>query len=187
MRILIADDESIIRMGLRKMLQEAGHEVITAPDGRTAVRMARDLAPELAVLDVKMPGYDGLEAARRIVAHQPIPIILLTAYGQRDLVEQATRAPIMAYLVKPVKESELLATIEIAATRFAERLKMAQETAQLREDLDTRKVVERAKGLLMARDGLNEEQAYRHIQSQARRQRRSMRAVAEEILQKGQA
>jgi response regulator NasT len=184
MRILIADDESIIRLGLRKMLQEAGHEVITASDGRTAVRMAHDLAPELAVLDVKMPGYDGLEAARRIVSERPIPVILLTAYAQQDLVQQAARAPIMAYLLKPVKESELLASIEIAATRFAERLKMAQETAQLRESLDSRKAVERAKGLLMARDGLSEEEAYRHIQAQSRQQRRSMRAVAEEILQK---
>jgi response regulator NasT len=183
MRILIADDESIIRMGLRKMLEEAGHEVVAAArDGRTAVRMARDLDPELAVLDVKMPGYDGLEAARRIVAERPIPVILLTAYGQRDLVERAARAPVMAYLVKPVQESELLATIEIAATRFAERLKMAQETAELRENLAARKVIERAKGLLMARDGLSEEDAHRHIQSQARCQRRSMRAVAEELL-----
>jgi AmiR/NasT family two-component response regulator len=183
MRILIADDESIIRLGLRKMLEEAGHEVVAAaPDGRTAVRMAHDLDPELAILDVKMPGHDGLEAARRIVAERPIPVILLTAYGQRDLVEQATRAPVMAYLVKPVKEPELLATVEIAATRFAERLKMAEETAELRETLDTRKLVERAKGVLMARDGLSEEGAYRHIQAQARRQRRSMRAVAEEIL-----
>ena len=183
MRILIADDESIIRLGLRKMLQEAGHEVITASDGRTAVRQARDLAPDLAVLDGKMPGYDGLEAARRIVSERPIPVILLTAYAQQDLVQRAARAPIMAYLLKPVKESELLASIEIASTRFAERLKMAQETAQLRQSLDSRKAVERAKGLLMARDGLSEEDAYRHIQAQARRQRRSMRAVAEEILQ----
>jgi len=183
MRILIADDESLIRLGLRKMLEEAGHQVIAAAsDGRTALRMARDLDPELAILDVKMPGYDGLEAARRIVAQHPIPIILLTAYGQRDLVEQATRAPIMAYLVKPVQEAELLATIQIAATRFAERLKMAQETADLRDALDTRKLVERAKGLLMARDGLSEEQAHRHIQAQARHQRRSMHEVAEEIL-----
>ncbi len=183
MRILIADDESLIRLGLRKMLEEAGHHVIAvASDGRTAVRMARDLDPELAILDVKMPGYDGLEVARRIVAQRPIPIILLTAYGQRDLVEQATRAPIMAYLVKPVKEAELLATIEIAATRFAERLKMAQETADLRDTLDTRKIIERAKGLLMARDGLSEEQAHRHIQARARHQRRSMHEVAEEIL-----
>jgi response regulator NasT len=183
MRILIADDESIIRLGLRKMLQQAGHEVISASDGRTAVRQARDLAPELAILDVKMPGYDGLEAARRIVSQRPIPVILLTAYAQQDLVQQAARAPIMAYLLKPVKESELLASIEIAATRFAERLKMAQETAQLREDLHSRKAIERAKGLLMSRDGLSEPDAYRHIQTQARQQRRSMRAVAEEILQ----
>ena len=186
MRVLIADDESLIRMGLRKMLEEAGHEVIAAaPDGRTAVRMAHDLEPELAILDVKMPGYDGLEVARRIVAEHPIPVILLTAYGQRDLVDQAARAPVMAYLIKPVKEPELLATIRIAATRFAERLKMAKETEDMRETLATRKVVERAKGLLMARDGLSEEQAHRHIQAQARRQRRSMRDVAAEVLERG--
>lgn len=185
MRILIADDESLIRMGLRKILEEAGHEVIAAaPDGRTAVRMAHDLAPELAILDVKMPGYDGLEAARRIVAERPIPVILLTAYGQRDLVEKATRAPVMAYLVKPVKEPELLATIEIAATRFAERLKMAEQTADLQETLTNRKIIERAKGVLLAREGMSEEEAHRHIQAQARRQRRSMRAVAEEILRR---
>jgi response regulator NasT len=184
MRILIADDESLIRLGLRKMLEEAGHEIVAAAaDGRTAVRLAHDLAPELAILDIKMPGYDGLQAARRIVAERPIPIILLTAYGQRELVEQATQAPVMAYLVKPVKEAELLATIEVAATRFAERLRMAQETAELRASLDSRKLVERAKGLLMAREGLDEENAYRHIQAQARRQRRSMRAIAEQILQ----
>jgi response regulator NasT len=183
MRIMIADDESLIRLGLRKMLEEAGHQVVAAaPDGRTAVRLARDLEPELAILDVKMPGYDGLEAARRIVTEHPIPVILLTAYGQRDLVDQATRAPVMAYLVKPVNEPELLATIEIAATRFAERLKMAQETADLRETLEDRKLIERAKGLLMARDGVNEEQAHRHIQAQARRQRRTMQQIAEEIL-----
>jgi response regulator NasT len=183
MRILIADDESLIRMGLRKMLEEAGHQVVAAaPDGRTAVRMARDLDPELAILDIKMPGYDGLEAARRIVTERPVPVILLTAYGQRELVQQATRAPVMAYLVKPVKEAELLATIEIAATRFAERLKMAEQTADLRETLEDRKVIERAKGLLMARDGLSEDDAHRQIQSQARRDRRAMRDVAEEIL-----
>ena len=183
MRILIADDESLIRMGLRRILEEAGHQVVAAaPDGRTAVRMAHDLEPELAILDIKMPGFDGMEAARRIVTERPIPVILLTAYGQRDLVEQATRAPVMAYLVKPVNEAELLATIEIAATRFAERQKMAQETADLREGLDNRKIVERAKGLLMARHGVSEEDAHRRIQAQARRERRSMREVAQEIL-----
>jgi response regulator NasT len=169
-------------MGLRRMLEEAGHEVLVAPDGRTAVRMARDLKPELAILDVKMPGFDGLEAARRIAREQPIPIVLLTAYGQPELVERAARAPVMAYLVKPVNEPELLATIEIASRRFAERLKMAEETADLRATLANRKLIERAKGLLMARDGLSEEDAHRQIQAQARHQRRMMRAVAEEIL-----
>jgi response regulator NasT len=183
MRILIADDESLIRMGLRKMLEEVGHQVVAAAqDGRTAVRMARDLDPELVILDIKMPGYDGLEAARRIVDERPVPVILLTAYGQYDLVQRATQAPVMAYLVKPIKETELLAAIEIAATRFSERLEMAKQTFDLRETLEDRKVIERAKGLLMARDGISEEEAHRKIQSQARRTRRSMRAVAEEIL-----
>jgi AmiR/NasT family two-component response regulator len=183
MRILIADDESLIRMGLRRMLEEAGHEVVAAaPDGRTAVRMARDLAPELAILDIKMPGWDGLEAARRIVAELPIPIVILTAYGQRELVEEATRAPVMAYLVKPVQEAELLATLEIAATRFAERLRMAEQAADSHKTLEDRKLIERAKGLLMARDRLSEEGAHQHIQELARQQRRTMRAVAEEIL-----
>ena len=137
MRILIADDESLIRMGLRRMLEEAGHQVVAAAsDGRTAVRMARDLAPELAILDIKMPGWDGLEAARRIVAELPIPVIILTAYGQRELVQEATRAPVMAYLVKPVQEAELLATLEIAATRFSERLRMAEQAADMQETLE---------------------------------------------------
>jgi AmiR/NasT family two-component response regulator len=183
MRILIADDESLIRMGLRRILEDAGHQVVAAvPDGRTAVRMARDLDPELAILDIKMPGYDGLEAAQRIVSEHPIPVILLTAYGQRDLVEQATRSPVMAYLVKPVKEAELLATIEIAAMRFSELLKMAEATADLRETLEDRKLIERAKGLLMARESLSEDEAHRHIQAQARRERRTMRDIADEIL-----
>jgi AmiR/NasT family two-component response regulator len=183
LRILIADDESLIRMGLRKMLEQAGHQVIgAAPDGRTAVRLAHDLDPELAILDIKMPGYDGLEAARRIVAERPIPVIILTAYGQRDLVEEASRAPVMAYLVKPVKEAELMATLEIVATRFAERLRMVEETVNLRETLENRKVIERAKGLLMAREGLSEKDAHRYIQTEARRQRRTMRDVAEEVL-----
>ena len=145
--------------------------------------MARDLAPELAILDIKMPGYDGLEAARRIVAELPIPVVILTAYGQRELVEEATRAPVMAYLVKPVQEAELMATLEIAATRFSERLRMAEQTADLHETLEDRKVIERAKGLLMARDGLSEEQAHRQIQALARKQRRTMREVAEGILE----
>ncbi len=184
MRILIADDEAIIRMGLRRILEEAQHEVVAAaPDGRSAVRLAHDLAPDLAILDVKMPGYDGLEAARRIVADRPIPIILLTAYGERDLVARALRAPVMAYLVKPVKEAELLAAIEVAASRFAERLKLVQETVTLRANLESRRVIERAKGVLMARDGLSEEEAHRRLQARARRERRTMQAVAEEILQ----
>jgi AmiR/NasT family two-component response regulator len=182
MRILIAEDESLIRMGLRHILEEAGYQVVAAPDGPTAVRLARQTGPDLAILDIKMPGQDGLEVAQRIYTHRPLPIVILTAYGDRELIEEATNLPIMAYLIKPVKERELLATVEIATARFAEHRWLWQQTNELEDQLTARKVVERAKGVLMARASLSEEEAYRYIQHQARRERRSMRYVAEAIL-----
>lgn len=187
MRILIAEDESITRMGLRRILEDAGHEVVDAPDGRTAVTLARQSGPDLALLDIKMPRLDGLEAAQRIYRERPTPIVLLTAYGDQELVERAKSLPIMAYLVKPVKEKELLATLEVVAARFAEFEWLHQQTLELKEELATRKVIERAKGILMRRQGVSEEAAYHHIQQQARRQRRAMREVAEEILQDAEA
>ena len=181
MRILIAEDESITRMGLTRMVEDAGHQVVAAPDGRTAVRLARQTGPDLAILDIKMPQLDGLEAAQRIYQERPTPIVLLTAYGDRDLVEQAKSLPIMAYLIKPIKERELLATLEVVTARFAEFEWMHRQTVELKEELAARKVIEQAKGALMRREGLDEEEAYRRIQSQARAARRSMREVAEEI------
>ncbi len=184
MRILIAEDESITRMGLSRILEDAGHEVISAPDGCTAVTLARQDRPDLAILDIKMPRMDGLEAAQRIYRERPTPIVLLTAYGDRELVEQAKALPIMAYLIKPVQEKELLATLEVVAARFAEFKWLHQQTIELKEEIATRKIIERAKGVLMRREEMDEETAYQHIQQQARSQRRSMREVAEEILRR---
>ena len=182
LRILLAEDESIIRMGVSRILEEAGYQVVAAPDGRTAVKLARQTGPDLAILDIKMPGLDGLEVARQIYTRRPLPIVLLTAYGDQEWVEQATSLPIMAYLIKPVKERELLATLEVVVARFGEQQQVLQQTAELEQRLATRKLVERAKGVLMQRESLSEEQAYRRIQRQARQERRTMRQIAEAIL-----
>lgn len=184
--ILVAEDESIIRMGLCRILEEAGHQIMAAPDGHTAVKMARQSRPNLAILDIKMPGLDGLEAARRIYDWRPMPIIILTAYGDQELVERAASLPVMAYLIKPVDERELLATLEVVMARFAEQQELLQRTAAIEEQLTARKVIERAKGVLMQHASLSEEEAYRRIQQQARRERRTMRQVAEEILRQVQ-
>jgi AmiR/NasT family two-component response regulator len=182
LRILLAEDESIIRMGLRRILEEAGHRVVAAPDGRTAVKLARQTGPDLAILDIKMPGLDGLEVARQIFARRPLPIVVLTAYGDRELVEQAAELPILAYLIKPVDEQELLATLEVVTARFAEQQQLVRQANDLEEQLESRKVVERAKGVLMQRESLDEKDAYLRIQRQARQERRTMRQVAEAIL-----
>ena len=182
LRILLAEDESIIRMGLRRILEEAGHRVVAAPDGRTAVKLARQTGPDLAILDIKMPGLDGLEVARQIFARRPLPIVVLTAYGDRELVEQAAGLPILAYLIKPVDEQELLATLEVVTARFAEQQHLVRQANDLEEQLEARKLVERAKGVLMQRESLDEKDAYLRIQRQARQERRTMRQVAEAIL-----
>lgn len=182
MHILIAEDESITRMGLSRILEDAGHQVVAAPDGRTAVKLARQTAPDLAILDVKMPAMDGLEAARVIYGRRPTPIVLLTAYSDQALIEQATQLPVMAYLVKPIKERELLATLEVVAARFAEFEWMHRQTVELKEELAARRTIERAKGVLMRQRGLSEEEAYACIQRRARGERRPMCEIAEEIL-----
>ena len=182
LRVLLAEDESIIRLGLRRILEEAGHQVVAAPDGRTAVKLARQTRPDLALLDIKMPGLDGLEAAREIYLQRPLPIVLLTAYGDQELVERAAGLPILAYLIKPVNERELLATLEVVTTRFEEQQWLVQQATEMEEQLEARKVVERAKGVLMERESLGEKEAYLRIQRQARQERRTMRQVAEAIL-----
>jgi response regulator NasT len=181
MRILIAEDESIIRMGLKSMLQEMGHDVYAAADGHEALQLAQQCRPELAILDIKMPKTDGLQAAKTLARTQPMPILLLTAFSQHDLVERATELPIQGYLVKPIQPPELSAAIAVAKKRFAETQALAEENVRLEEKLETRVLVDRAKGKLMAR-GLSEEEAYRALQQHARANNLTIREVAEAVL-----
>ena len=183
MLILIADDESIIRLGLKSMLEGMGHQVIAATNGSEALRMAERQRPDLAILDIRMPYTDGLQAARAMMAARPLPILLLTAYSEADLIDKATDLPIQGYLVKPIQPEELGAAIAVAAKRFAESRALAARAAQLEADLAARKLIDRAKGRLM-QNGLTEEDAYRAIQDRARRERSTMVAAAEAILRR---
>jgi AmiR/NasT family two-component response regulator len=183
MRILIADDEAIIRMGLKAMLQGMGHDVVAAAaTGAEAVRLAGELQPELVILDIKMPGMDGLAAAEAIASRRPVPIVMLTAYSDRDLVSRAADLAVQAYLVKPVQPADLSAALPIAVARFAEWQAVRQEAASLRDALETREVVGKAKRVLMERKQWKEAQAFDYLQATARRQRRPMRQVAQEVL-----
>jgi response regulator NasT len=182
-RIVIADDEALIRMGLRAMLEEAGYRVVgEASDGRRAVELVQRLRPDLVFLDVKMPQMDGLAAAASIQELCPTPVVLLTAYSERELVKQAQQAGVLAYLVKPIKEEDLVPAIEVALARFADLVRREERIGALEEQLATRKLVERAKGVLMQREGISEEEAFRRLQMEARRTRRTMREVAQQIL-----
>ena len=181
--VLIADDESIIRLGLKQILEEAGHTVYTAENGVSAVRMADSIHPDLVVLDIKMPEMDGLEAARLIYDSAQVPIIFLTAYGEQSLIERASRLPVMGYLIKPIKEAELLAMIEVATLRFEEHNRTAQTAAELEEEAAPRRAVDRAKGLLMQRQGISELDAYHILQERARTERRTLLEVAEELIE----
>lgn len=183
LRVLIADDEAIIRMGLRTMLEEMGHRVVgMATDGPSAVKLAAKEKPDLAILDIKMPDMDGLEVAEAITAKRRIPILMLTAYSDRDLVERATKLAVLAYLVKPVKEADLGLAIELAMARFGEWQALEREVVDLKEALATREVVDQAKKVLRQRNGLTEHEAFLSIQRRSRNSRRSMREVAEAIL-----
>jgi response regulator NasT len=181
LKVLVADDEAIIRLGLRAMLQALGHEALLAANGRDALAIARSARPDLAPLDVQMPLTDGLEAARVIARKHPMPILILTAYSQADLIEQAAQLPIQGYLVKPVDERDLAAAIEVAVRRFADGQAAAQKLAELEASLETRKLVDRAKGRLM-QTGLTEEAAYLALQQRARAARQSLRQAAEAVL-----
>jgi AmiR/NasT family two-component response regulator len=182
-RVLIAEDDALIRIDLREMLEEERYEVIEASDGAAAVELARAELPDLCIFDVKMPGMDGIAAAERISAEGIAPVVIVTAYSQRDLVERAAQAGAMAYLVKPFQKSDLLPAIEIAKGRFRQIAALASEVGDLTGRLEARKAVDRAKGLLMDRFGLSEHDAFRFLQTSAMARRVSMRAVADAILE----
>jgi AmiR/NasT family two-component response regulator len=185
LRIVIADDESIIRLDLKEMLEEHGHTVIgEATDGKVAVEMAERLAPDLIVMDIKMPNLDGLEAVRLINASgkRRIPVVMVTAYSQPELVEQAVGLGVFAYLVKPIKEGDLMPTIEVAMSRAEEMNVLSQEVADLKDALETRKVVEKAKGILIEQHGLSEAEAFRRIQKLSMNSRKPIREVADAII-----
>jgi AmiR/NasT family two-component response regulator len=182
-RVLIAEDEALIRLDLREMLVEEGYDVVgEAADGETAVRLAEDLRPDLVILDIKMPIMDGLAAAEKIAGARIAPVVILTAFSQRELVERARAAGAMAYLVKPFQKSDLVPAIEIALSRYAEVSLLEAEVATLHERLETRKAVERAKGMLMTAYSMTEPQAFKWIQRTAMDHRMTMREVADRIL-----
>jgi two-component system, response regulator PdtaR len=182
-RVLIAEDEALIRLDLREMLVEEGYDVVgEAGDGETAVRLAEELKPDLVILDIKMPIMDGLAAAEKIAGSRLAPVVILTAFSQRELVERARAAGAMAYLVKPFQKSDLVPAVEIALSRFSELTVLESEVATLTDRLETRKAVERAKGQLMAAYAMTEPQAFKWIQRTAMDHRMTMREVADRII-----
>ncbi len=182
-RIIIAEDESIVRMDLREMLTNLGYLVIgEAADGRSAVNLTRELKPDLVIMDIKMPDMNGIEAAKVLTEERLAPVVLLTAFSQRDLVEQAREAGVVAYIVKPFREADLGPATEIALARFEELRALEKEVVDLKEALETRKLVDRAKGLLMDKQGLSEADAFRKIQKMSMNTRRPMKEIAEAII-----
>jgi two-component system, response regulator PdtaR len=182
-RILIAEDETIIRLDLRGLLEAAGFEVCAeARDGEEAVELARAQQPDLAVLDVKMPRLDGIEAARRILDERPIPIVMVTAYAERELISRAIEAGVFGYLVKPFRESDLLPAIETARARHEELAALREEAESLAEALAARKAIERAKGLLMAKEGLSEANAFARLRKASQVSGRPLKVIAEAVV-----
>lgn len=183
LNILIADDEALIRLDLREMLMDAGHKVIgEAADGQQAVKLARELKPDFIIMDVKMPIMDGLAAAEIIGEENIAPVLLLTAYSQQDIVDKASKAGVSAYLVKPVREEQLFPAMEIAFSRFAQLQQLNQELLDLKDSLETRKLVDRAKGILMTAHKISEQDAYRKMQQYSMAKRITLKALAESII-----
>jgi AmiR/NasT family two-component response regulator len=182
-RVLIAEDETIIRLDLRGLLEGAGHEVCAeARDGAEAVELARSEQPDVALLDVKMPRLDGIEAARQILEERPIPIVMLTAYGQDELVSRAVEAGVFGYLVKPFRETDLLPAIQTARARHDELVALREEAESLAEALAARKSIERAKGLLMEKEGLSEPDAFARLRRASQLSGRPLKVVAEALI-----
>ena len=182
-RVVIAEDEAIIRLDLKETLIEEGYEVVGETGrGDEAVELVKALEPDIAILDIKMPGLDGLSAAREIAGERRAAVLILTAFSQRDLIEQARDAGALAYLVKPFQRGELVPAIEVAIGRFQEMRALAQQAQSLEEQLETRKVVDRAKGLLMDGHELSESDAFSFIQRTAMKERQTMKAVSERII-----
>ncbi len=182
-RVIIADDESVIRTDLREMLTNLNYLVVgEVGDGRSAVNLARELKPDVVIMDIKMPDMDGIEAAKLMTQEKIAPVLLLTAYAQRDLVDRAKEAGVVGYLVKPFREQEIVPAIEIALARFGEFRELEKEVGDLQETLETRKIVDRAKGILMDTQGLTEQEAFRKIQKMSMNTRKPMKEIAQAIV-----
>jgi AmiR/NasT family two-component response regulator len=189
-RVIIADDEAIIRMDLKEMLGNLGYLVVgEAPDARSAVNLARELRPDIVIMDIKFEGddFDGIEAAKVLTAEKIAPVLLLTAFSQKELVERAKEASVSGYIVKPFRESDLGPAIEIALAQFEEFKALEQQVGDLKKALETRKLVDRAKGILMDTQGLTEAEAFRKIQKMSMNTRKPMKEVAEAIILAHQA
>jgi response regulator NasT len=187
-RIVIAEDEALIRLDLKEMLEEEGYTVVgEAGDGETAVKLVEELKPDLAILDVKMPVLDGLSAAERIHEQHLAPVLMLTAFSQRELVDRARDAGAMAYIVKPFSKSDLVPAIEMAVSRYTEMRTLEEEIADLSQRLETRKLVDRAKSVLQTKFGLNEPAAFRWIQKTSMDRRMTMAAVAQAVIEEGES
>jgi AmiR/NasT family two-component response regulator len=183
-RVLIAEDEALIRLDLAEMLRDEGYQVVgEAADGQEAVELAQELRPDLVIMDVKMPRRDGIDAAAEIAAKRIAPVVVLTAFSQRELVEKARDAGAMAYLVKPFSVSDLIPAIELAVSRYTEITGLEREVADLNDRLETRKLIERAKGLLQSRHDMTEPEAFRWMQRAAMDRRTTMKRVAEIVLE----
>ena len=183
LRILVVDDESLIRMDITEMLEDAGHEVVAeGENGQQAIELAREYNPDIIIMDVKMPVMDGISAAKIISEEEIAPVLLLTAFSQEDIVDKASEAGVIGYLVKPIREEQLFPAIKVAVQRFRDYKSLGLELEKLQESLETRKLLDRAKGILMTAHGLNEQEAYRRMQQFSMNKRISLKELAEKII-----